>query len=56
MVQNVLVFRFANLMLEPLWNRNYIDYIDHVQISHGEARGIEERAGLYDGVRNDYRL
>jgi len=46
-VQNVLVFRFANLMLEPLWNRNYID---HVQISHGEARGIEERAGFYDGV------
>jgi glucose-6-phosphate 1-dehydrogenase len=46
-VQNVLVFRFANLMLEPLWNRNYID---HVQISHSEARGIEERAGFYDGV------
>jgi glucose-6-phosphate 1-dehydrogenase len=41
------VFRFANLMLEPLWNRNYID---HVQISHSEARGIEERAGFYDGV------
>jgi glucose-6-phosphate 1-dehydrogenase len=47
MVQKVLVFRFANLMLEPLWNRNYID---HVQISHSEARGIEERAGFYDGV------
>lgn len=47
MVQNVLVFRFANLMLEPLWNRNYID---HVQITHSEARGIEERAGFYDGV------
>jgi glucose-6-phosphate 1-dehydrogenase len=46
-VQNVLVFRFANLMLEPLWNRNYID---HVQITHSEARGIEERAGFYDGV------
>jgi len=46
-VQNVLVFRFANLMLEPLWNRNFID---HVQISHSEARGIEERAGFYDGV------
>ncbi len=46
-VQNVLVFRFANLMLEPLWNRNYID---HVQISHSEAHGIEERAGFYDGV------
>jgi glucose-6-phosphate 1-dehydrogenase len=46
-VQNVLVFRFANLMLEPLWNRNYID---HVQITHSESRGIEERAGFYDGV------
>lgn len=46
-VQNILVFRFANLMLEPLWNRNYID---HVQISHAESGGIEERAGFYDGV------
>jgi len=46
-VQNVLVFRFANLMLEPLWNRNYVD---HVQITHSEAQGIEARAGYYDGV------
>jgi glucose-6-phosphate 1-dehydrogenase len=46
-VQNILVFRFANLILEPLWNRNYID---HVQISHAEERGIEERAGFYDGI------
>ncbi len=46
-VQNILVFRFANLILEPLWNRNYID---HVQISHAETGGIEERAGFYDGV------
>jgi len=46
-VQNLLVFRFANLMLEPLWNRNYID---QVQITHAETRGIEERAGYYEGV------
>ena len=46
-VQNVLVFRFANLMLEPLWNRNYID---HVQITHAEAHGIEKRAEYYDGT------
>ena len=47
MVQNVLVFRFANLMLEPLWNRNYID---HVQITHSESLGIGGRAAFYDGV------
>lgn len=45
MVQNVLVFRFANLMMEPLWNRNYID---HVQITHSEALGIDGRAQYYD--------
>lgn len=46
-VQNVLVFRFANLMMEPLWNRNYID---HVQITHAESHGIETRADYYDGA------
>lgn len=47
MVQNVLVFRFANLMMEPLWNRNYID---HVQITHAESQGIGRRADYYDGA------
>ena len=45
-VQNVNVFRFANTMLEPLWNRNYID---HVQITHSEIAGVETRAAYYDG-------
>jgi glucose-6-phosphate 1-dehydrogenase len=46
-VQNVQVFRFANLLLEPLWNRNYID---HVQISHAEDIGIGSRSAYYDGI------
>lgn len=46
-VQNVQVFRFANLLLEPLWNRNYID---HVQITHSETIGIESRGAYYDGT------
>lgn len=45
MVQNVLVFRFANIMLEPIWNRNYID---HIQITHAEDIGISTRGGYYD--------
>jgi glucose-6-phosphate 1-dehydrogenase len=47
MVQNVLVFRFANVMLEPLWNRNYID---HIQITHSEDIGIGSRADYYDNA------
>ncbi len=44
-VQNMLVFRFANAIFEPIWNRNYID---HIQISVAETVGVEDRAGYYD--------
>ena len=44
-VQNMLAFRFANGMFEPIWNRNYIDY---VQITAAEDLGIGTRAGYYD--------
>jgi glucose-6-phosphate 1-dehydrogenase len=44
-VQNIMAFRFANYMFEPLWNRNYID---HIQITAAEDMGIGSRAGYYD--------
>ncbi|MDQ6966378.1 MAG: glucose-6-phosphate dehydrogenase, partial [Mariprofundaceae bacterium] len=44
-VQNLMVFRFGNSVLEPLWNRTYID---HVQISVSESLGVGYRAGYYE--------
>jgi len=43
--QNILVFRFANGIFEPLWNRNYID---HIQVTSSESIGVENRGGYYD--------
>ncbi len=45
-VQNLLVLRFANALLEPLWNGGHID---HVQISVAESLGVGARADYYDG-------
>lgn len=44
-VQNIMCFRFANSIFEPLWNNNYID---HVQITNAETLGVEERGAYYE--------
>jgi glucose-6-phosphate 1-dehydrogenase len=46
-VEDLLVFRFSNTLLEPVWNRNYVR---SVQITMSETIGVEGRGSFYDGV------
>ncbi len=45
MVQNIMAFRFANYIFEPIWNNQFID---HIQISVAEEVGVGKRGGYYD--------
>ena len=46
MIQSIFAVRFANLIFENVWNK---DFIDNVQITFAERLGVEERGGYYDG-------
>lgn len=48
-VQNIIAFRFANGIFEPVWNKNYID---HIQVTMSEKKGIGNRGKFFDGVGN----